>query len=452
MLRLITRIDRALVGACCVVALLATLPSGDGFAQDTIEVAPAGNLAATLDAAEAALAAGDAPRAFALLQPLERAHAGHAYFDYLLGVAALDTGRVSAAILSLERAAEAAPQFAGARMELARAHFEAGEHGAARPLFAALLNENPPPGVRNVINQYLAAIDAGPPAPPSRFRPYAELLVGYDDNANGSTDEQQFLGFTLNPENLATDTAFFEGGAGFTFTAPTSSNFAWLLGAQAAYRSNPDASFVDSGTLGARAGMLWRSGANFGRFHVDGYAATRDGESNEAYTGANLVVGRNLSDRWDVSITLRGGALRYDDAIEVLDVDRILYTLGFGYRFATRGRFTIEAIGGSDSERQSGSPYGNSKAGGRLGLQTGIGDNSYLTASLGSLVSDYDGLFFGIAREDTQLTALLQLEFRDVLTDGLTIAPRLRYIDNDSDVSLYDYDRTEVGLLIRWEP
>ena len=38
------------------------------------------------------------------------------------------------------------------------------------------------------------------------------------------------------------------------------------------------------------------------------------------------------------------------------------------------------------------------------------------------------------------------------MTDGLSIVPRLRYIDNDSDVSLYDWDRTEVGLLIRWEP
>ena len=66
------------------------------------------------------------------------------------------------------------------------------------------------------------------------------------------------------------------------------------------------------------------------------------------------------------------------------------------------------------------------------------------------LKSDYDGMFFGSSREDDQTSASLQLEFRDVLTDGLTIAPRLRYIDNESDVALYEYDRTEIGLLIRW--
>jgi hypothetical protein len=75
-----------------------------------------------------------------------------------------------------------------------------------------------------------------------------------------------------------------------------------------------------------------------------------------------------------------------------------------------------------------------------------------LFASLGALQSDYDGLFFGMTREDTQLNAVLQLEFRDVWTDGLTLAPRLRFVGNDSDVALYEYDRTEVGLLIRWAP
>jgi hypothetical protein len=57
-----------------------------------------------------------------------------------------------------------------------------------------------------------------------------------------------------------------------------------------------------------------------------------------------------------------------------------------------------------------------------------------------------------MAREDTQFNVLLQLEFRDVWANGLTLAPRVRFIDNESDVALYDYDRSEVGLLIRWAP
>jgi len=435
-----------------VALLLSVLTSAGVVAQETVQVGVATELRQMLGKAESMLAAGNAQGAWDLLHPLEASYSGQAYFDYLLGVSALDSGRTAAAILSLQRAAASAPQFSGARMELARAHFEAGEPGAARPLFAALLSESPPPAVRTIIDQYIVAIDTGPAMPQSDFRPYAELMVGYDDNANGSTDDQQFLGFTLTPENLATDTSFFEGGAGFNWTVPRSANFAWHLDGHAGYRKNPDASFVDSGILSGIGGMIWRHGANFGRLNVDAYAASRDGESNESYTGANLLVGRHLNERWDLSLALRGGALRYDESIEVLDVDRLLYTLGLAYRFRSRGRFVLEAIGGSDSERQSGSPYGNSKSGARLSVNTAIGDTTYLFASVGSLTSDYDGLFFGAPREDTQLTSVLQFEFRDVITDGLSIVPRLRYIDNDSDVSLYDWDRTEVGLLIRWEP
>ena len=422
------------------------------MAQATVQVSSTAELRDVLDEAEELLATGSAPQAYALLQPLEAQHSGDTLFDYLFGVAALDSGRFGDAILSLSRAAESAPQFSAARLELARAHFEAGEHAEARPLFATLLAESPPPGVRNVIEQYIAAIDAGPPTPPSNFSPYAEFTVGYDDNANGSTDNQQFLGFTLNPENLATDSAFFEGGAGFNWTVPRSASFAWLLGAHAGYRKNPDASFVDSGILSGVGGMIWRRGANFGRLNVDAYTATRDGESNESYTGGNLVIGRHLNERWDLSLSLRGGSLRYDESIEVLDVNRLLYTAGIAYRFQSRGRLMLEAIGGSDSEQQSGSPYGNSKSGVRLSLNTAVSDSGFLFASIGSLTSDYDGLFFGSRREDTQMTAVLQFEFRDVMTDGLSIVPRVRYIDNDSDVSLYDWDRTEVGLLVRWEP
>ena len=179
------------------VALLLAVPVANVAAQETLQVNTASQLRDTLGRAEAMLASNNAEGAWELLQALDAEVAGDAYFDYLLGVAALDSGRATLAILSLQRAAAAAPQYSAARMELARAHFEAGERDQARPIFVALLAESPPPGVGKIIDQYIAAIDAKPATPASDFSPYAELMVGYDDNANGSTSDQQFLGFTL---------------------------------------------------------------------------------------------------------------------------------------------------------------------------------------------------------------------------------------------------------------
>jgi hypothetical protein len=354
--------------------------------------------------------------------------------------------------LNLQRAAAAAPDFSAARMELARAHYEAAEYGTAQAMFAALLSEDPPPAVRDVINAYISAIDSRPSSPPSRFSPYGELFTGHDSNANGSTDNEQFLGFTLSPENLATDSMFLQAAAGFDWNLPRSTNFGWFIGARASHRDNPDAPFVDAGVVSGLLSMNWRSGAFFGRAGVNAYGATRDGKSNESYGGVNLLFGRSLGERWDFSLAIRSGALNYDESIDVMDVNRTLYTLATSYRFATRGRLSIEAIGGHDDEQQNGSPYGNSKAGGRVAIMAALGERTYLTASIGSLSSDYDGLFFGATREDRQTTSLLQFEFHDVWTNGLTLAPRLRYIDNESDIDLYTYNRTEFGLMIRWAP
>ena len=402
--------------------------------------------------AESLIANGQAESAFAVLVARETDLAGNPYFDYLLGVAALDAGQVSEAIFSLRRSVAVAPGYAGARMELARAYFESGNPGQARPLFASLLNENPPSGVRGVIQQYIDAIDKKPANPGSRFSPYFEAHTGHDSNANGSTSNQQFLGFILNPQNLETESPFVEIGAGFTWVVPQSSRFSWLYSGRLGHRDNSDASFINATTLNGFAGGTWQRGDWFGRAGVDAYRTARDGDANESFTGVDLLLGNRVSDDWDVTVGLRGGAQRFDDSIEVLDVDRLLYTVGLTRRISVASRVSLQAIGGTDSEKHSGSPYGNSKAGGRLSVSTELGNAKFLHASLGTLTTEFDGLFFGLPREDTQLTTGLRLEFRDVFTDGLTLIPGLRYIDNESDVALYEYDRTEIGLLIRWTP
>ena len=438
-----------IIGLFSMLALLTGTVSAQS--SETLEVQANAATQQLLRDAESQLARNDSAAAFALLSPREAELAGNAYYDYLLGVAALDTGRISEAIFSLQRSLAVEPRFSGARLELARAHFEAGNNAQARPLFVALLDENPPAGVRTVLNQYIDAIDAKPAAPSSRFTPYFEVTAGHDSNANGSTSDQQFLGFNLSPNNVETPSSFGELAAGFNWSVPSSASAAWYMAARASHRNNPDASFVDPSVLSGLTGFTWRSGAFFGRAGIDGYWALRDGESNETYAGVNLLLSRSVSDRWDLTLGLRAGAMRFDETIEVLDVDRVMYTLGASYRFSSLSSLSIEAVGGQDSEKQAGSPYGNSKAGGRLSLTAPLG-SSYLFASIGSLTSDFDGLFFGVPREDTQTTALLQLEFRDIFTTGLSIVPRVRYVDNDSDVALYKYDRTEFGLMIRWMP
>ncbi|MFQ5547779.1 MAG: tetratricopeptide repeat protein [Woeseia sp.] len=419
---------------------------------DTLQIAANAANRRLLSEAEQLLGRSLSGRAYDLLSPHEARLAGNPLYDYFLGVAALDTGRIGEAIFALRRALSVEPGFSGARMELARAYYEAGNNGLARPLFVGLLDENPPPAVRDVLSRYIEAIDARPAAPQSRFMSFAELFAGYDNNANGSTSNQQFLGFTLNPENVETESPFAELGTGFDWFVPRSTQFAWRLNARISHRDNTDASFVNATTASGLGGLVWQRGNYFGHLSIGGYWGARDGESNENYAGVDTLLGVRLNGNWDVTAGIRAGAQRYDANIEILDVDRLLYTLGVTRRFESGGRLTLEGVGGGDSEKRIGSPYGNSKTGGRLSLSAPISNSIFFYCSVGSLTSDYDGLFFGALREDEQLTSILQVEFRDALADGLSIIPRLRYVDNESEVPLYEYDRTEIGIVFKWAP
>ncbi len=440
------------LGAAIALLIWLAATSSYTIAQDTIQVATSPDDQRFLARAEDLLTSGDAETAYTLLSKREIELAGNPFFDYLLGVAALDSGRANDGIFSLRRALLVVPGFSGARMELARAYFETGNLAMSRPLFEQLLSEQPPAAVRAVIDAYIASIDASPTAPIGHFRIHYDLAAGFDTNANGSTDNQQFLGFMLSPNNTETESSFAELAAGFSFSKPKSTRVAWYTNGRIGFRHNPDADFVDAGVVSGAGGMNWQRGKFFGRTGVDAYWSTRDGDSNQSYAGIETMLGRRLPEYWDVSLGIRGGALRYASAIDIMDVNRVLFTGRLGRAFSTGGSFGIELVGGKDSERRSASPYGNSKLGGRVTLYSPLDDNTVLFVSSGSLTSDYDGLFFGTPREDTQISTLLQIEFRNVGRDGLSLTPRLRHVNNDSDVALYDYDRLEFSLNLRWTP
>jgi len=436
-----------------LLALFAGMPIAYGQqAADTLSIpvvvdAETGPL---FSEAESLLVNGRSQQAYELLLPHEAKLAGHPLYDYLLGVAALDSDHYSEAIFSLRRSLSVTPEFSGARLELARAYYESGNKDLARILFVRLLDEDPGAPVLDVIEQYIAAIDQHPVELRSRFMPFLESKFGYDSNANASTDNQTFLGFMLLPDNQEIDSSFIDLAAGFHWINERSPSTQWNVRLRLGHRFNQDASFMDATSLGGQTGIAWQRGMYFGRAGVDAYWGDRDGHYNEKYAGLGLTLGRRLGEFWDLSTNIRYGGQRYVDSIDVLDVNRALYSLGLRRHFPSLAWFSLNLVGGKDSERENASPYGNDKFGGRLAAGRLLSNRGNMFVSVGYMRSEYDGLFFGMPRNDDQLTAILQFEFWDVLGRGIDVNPHIRYVNNDSDVDLYSYDRTELGVTIRW--
>lgn len=152
--------------------------------------------------ADALIKNGKPGAAYILLEPLEFERSGEVRFDYLFGIAALDSGKPDKATLAFERVLAVDPNFAGARLDMARAYYQLGDLPRARTEFDAVMKQKPPEAARVVIQKYLDAIAAYEQAKQTRMAGYVEGVVGHDTNVNSGTGSSIAVA-TLSP-GLAT--------------------------------------------------------------------------------------------------------------------------------------------------------------------------------------------------------------------------------------------------------
>jgi len=139
--------------------------------------------------ADALLKDGKPADAYKLLEPNEADYSGEIAFDYLLGVAALDSGKPDRATIAFERVLAVNPNFAGARIDLARAYFAMGSDDLAKHEFETVLTQNPPGPTAAVIKKHLEVIDERQKARIQQVSAYLEMSMGHDDNITAATPD-----------------------------------------------------------------------------------------------------------------------------------------------------------------------------------------------------------------------------------------------------------------------
>ena len=446
------------VCACALIFLRAPAVCADDSSSGSpvdparASLVPSPDLPTVLGEARTLLDAGKPREAYALLTEHEVAFAGTPEYDYLFGLAALDSKRPKEAAFALERVVAGQPDFLGARMDLARAQLALGQRALAREQFRFLLTQAPPEETRIVIQRYLDSIGTSKMHVRASWSALAQAGAGYDSNANGSTSEQSFLGFTLDPHNVATSSSFGElalnGGNVLAFS-PT---FGLVSNLGLMHRANTDASFVDQSVSSLSSAAVWLRGAYRFSAGLDGYVGWLDGENHERGTNLNLGASRQFGSDYEGAISLRAGTLEYrDDALRILDTDRYLAgasltRLNLGPRGARVGATLLLGL---DDAKQAGSPYGNDRYGLRVFGSMALLPNISAYAELSEMSTRYDGSFFGAKRNDAQFGLTLAADLQDFPTRRWTLTPRLRYMKNDSNIALYEYDRFEAVIYLR---
>jgi tetratricopeptide (TPR) repeat protein len=389
-------------------------------------------------------------QAYDLLAPHEFQLAGNTKYDYLYGTAALDTGRADLAIFALERVLLERPSYAGARLELARAYYDIGDHESARYNFDYLMGQNPPPNVRQAITSYLRAIDRLAGAYRSVHLPHFAAGVGWDSNPNASTTVEQFLGFILDGNNTEQESPMYHASLGDYYSRPLSANAKLILSGSVSQRNYPDASFVDSTDIFANTAVEWNYGDTTITPSIAAAFNWLDGDGNlDRYIG-DILVTHSLNDSWKLLGGATAMADRFTSDLEIRDTNIYNARGGFDYYFdpATGSVISLLAQIGTDDTTENNSPFDNDRWALTLSASRIIAQGMLLAVDAGYRNTDYDGNtnFFGRDREDNMVRGAISLHLFDWPLQGWRTIGRVAYTDVDSNLDLYTYDRTEVGL------
>ncbi|MBF0588241.1 MAG: tetratricopeptide repeat protein [Magnetococcales bacterium] len=127
------------------------------------------------------------------LAELEDQLAGEPSYDYLLGIAALQSGKPAQAILALERLAIVAPENSEGKLALAAAYLQMGEMTRLQDILKSIDPSALSPESRSTWESLLQRLELANSKPPaanqrSAWNGYLRLTSGYDDNLNSGMD------------------------------------------------------------------------------------------------------------------------------------------------------------------------------------------------------------------------------------------------------------------------
>lgn len=412
-----------------------------------------------LELAQKLIVTGKPAEAYTLLEPYEFEQAGNTKFDYLLGLAALNSGQADKASMILERVLAVDPLHAAARVDLGRAYYLLGDTEHARAEFIRAQALKPPSSAQATIRQYLNAIDTTDNKPATRLSGYFEAGIGYNNNVNNSTTQSQIaipalldIVFTLNAANVKTADNYLGLAAGGEAIHPISPDLSVYAGVDLHNRNGMEYSAFDYVSLDGRIGASFNKNAEqfqgglvAGTFYQGGGAVNRNStglnaEWRHTYSSANQAV-------------LFSQYLRYrypDPTLASNDFNQTIAGLGWMHLFAD-GRSTVygSIFGGNEHDTNRRIDGGKTIRGARLSGQASIAERLDLFASAGVQRGKYDrtNSAFLVIRDDRQNDLTVGLTYR--YRANWVFRPQISLIQNHSNIIVNQYDQADFSLTLR---
>jgi hypothetical protein len=408
------------------------------------------------------LDSGDPQAAYNLLVPLQSDRAGDPDYDFLLGSAALQTGRNTEAIFALERVLAVRPDATAARALIARAYFNLKETETAKREFENVRGQQVPPEVASTIDRFLDAIRRIEEGQKVSFRGYVEFGGGYDSNVNSATAEGQiavpaFGGtiFTLAASSQEQGDGYLTFGGGVGIRGPLSRNLSVFGGLAYSNKSNINEDNFSTSSWDLSGGLSYRGGRNtltlaaqLNAFFVHD-AALYQRAFREA-VGATLQWQYDFNARNQVSVYTQYAQLTYPEQTP-RDAGRYVGGLGYAHAFGRDSLVVYLGVyGGQEREQDKAFPqFGHDLYGVRVGAQQFLSEKFSIFASGSAEARRYGGPdpLFVVDREDDQYSASGGVHFVPIRNVRLSLQGS--YTKNSSNIAINDFDRWLASLILR---
>lgn len=411
--------------------------------------------------AEALMKAGKPEQAYQLLEPFEFDRSGEVRFDYLIGIAALDSGKPDKATLAFERVLAEDPDYAGARLDLARAYYQLGDLQRAKTEFETVLEQNPSPAARATIQGYLDDIAARESGKRTRLSGYVEGSIGHDTNINNAAETPDNIIIpTLYPTSSELADNYYGVAAGGEVSHDLNDNIRLYAAADISQRDYYRQNGFDSFALDGRAGVIFWSATDRYRIGMLGGQNSLGGSPYFDTSGLNAEWRHALDASNQFNVFGQYIQYRYADAIlQTNDINQTVAGMGWQHTLPDVESMlagsmylgTENDVGPSTVFNPGGGRTDGVKRfiGFRLIGQAAVTEQARLYLSAGQQFGIFGNVDPLISGHRNDRLGDLTLGMNWYLDNQWIVRPQLvRYL-NTSNVAAYTYDRNDFSITLR---
>ena len=386
---------------------------------------------------------------------------GEPNFDFAYGLAALESGRPDEAVFAFERIAFNNTNQQRVRLELARAYFLSQNYAAAETLFTEALADNPTANVRANVEAFLQLIDQAQSATDNVFSFSASIDTGTDSNINSATElgviDTPIGDVTLSAGGQEIDDSFTNYTANVGFVRPIDNNRNITLQANYNHKNNHITDQFDLTVGSGQVAYNWGLNSNIRYSHALRLQMvkldTEKFQSSPTFLNSLQRIG---SDGWSQSLTGAYTMVRYATGqnanANLRNINQVLVS-GVLTKSSNRNQISASLFLGDDNIQNAIARNNETQfVGFALSDQFLLRPGHLLYGRMSVQINDHGGPdpIFNITRTNSTSSASFGWIWQ--LLPNLVLTTDYTYIDNESNIDLYSYDRNrfQTGLRLQF--